>query len=223
MFLKKVLKFIPAVLLLIILVLVAGCDDKNLIKKNMSDMRINYFTGECDAFFVDLSCGYREKEFAYDGVCSENVECGVLGLVFKTTYSYSKIVVCLDVDGTLTEVTLERSPFENKYLADLEKIYNDQIIKVSLKNSGEIVSLKRSSDEFSVSYDKALNIGANHFAKEFEDLYFNGKLNCECYLKIINKKDFDKTYWYFSYIDRAQQSKAILIDVLSGEVLAEKD
>ncbi len=214
-------KFICIFLTIFCVIIFAGCSNSlsNIIKDNMSDMRINFFEGENNLFFADLSCGYREETFAYDGISTAKKQCGVLSVEFKNTYSYSQISVTVNIDGNKKDYVLERSPFENKYMVDLEKIIeNDKIIEINLKNQLDICTLKCVSNSWNIQYEKAIEIGVKKYQTELEKLYFNGKLNAEGYLKIISKPNYDKKFWYFSFIDKASNSKSMLIDVSTGEI-----
>ncbi|MBE7075099.1 MAG: hypothetical protein E7376_03895 [Clostridiales bacterium] len=214
-------KILCIILLSSLLFCISGCSNQiaDLIKENMSDLRINYFVGENENMFANLSCGYREQTFAYDGISTQKVECGVLSVGFNTIYSYSSISVILIVDNIEQEYVLQHSPYENVYMVDIEKILTEEnIISLKLKNSANELSLNNVSNSWNVQYDKALNIAGTTLQDELNLLYFNGKFNAEGYLKIVSKKDFEKTYWYFSYIDRSGNSNSLLIDVQTGEV-----
>jgi len=199
-----------------------GCGSSyyDLIKDNMSDLRINFFEGQNENFSAELSCGYREKVFTYDGFSTNKVECGVLGITFFTTYSYQSVVAILNVDGQQQEYVLEKSPFENKYMVDLEKIYTGKnAITLTLKNSTSNVELKEVSNQWKINYESALKIGSDEFAIDLEKLYFNGKLNAEGYLKIVSKPGFNQKFWYFGYTDCTGQNKGLLINVDNGKVI----
>ena len=191
----------------------------DIVLKNMSDMRINFFEGENEELYAELSCGFREKTFAYDGVSTDKVECGVLGVVFKTEFSYSSICVNLNIDGTSKEYILDRSPFEYKYMVDLETIVdNKSEISLSLKNQSLECKLKCVSDDWKVQYTDAIKIGTEYFKDDLEKVCSNGKFLAEGYLKIVSKYDYEKKFWYFSYIDRASSTKSVLIDVSTGKI-----
>lgn len=209
-------KSICLVLAFLSVIMLSGCDNslEKLVQDNMSDMRINYFSGENDLFYAELSCGYREQNFAYDGVSCDKVECGVLSVEFKTVYSYEYISITLSIDENINDYVLKLSPFENKYMVDIEQIVSENSqIDVKLKNQDNTCSLQCVSSSWKTQYKKAIEIATKTLKEDLQNLYFNGKLNAECYLKIITKYDYDKTYWYFSFIDRAGNTKSMLIDV----------
>ena len=199
-----------------------GCANRfeQLVKQNMSDMRINFFEGENDLLYADLSCGYREQNFAYDGISTQKVECGVLSVEFKKVYSYQSICISLEIDGNTKDYVLERSPFENKYMVDLEKIINNNsLISFALKNQAEKCNLACVSKNWKVQYDNAIKIAVDVLKDDLSKLFYNNKLNAEGYLKVVSKHDYDQKFWYFSYIDKTGQSKSMLINVTNGKII----
>lgn len=219
---KKIinLKFATIIVLIFCCFLFVGCSENlsNLVKENMSDLRINYFEGETELFYADLSCGYREQNFVYDGVSTPKTECGVLSVEFKKTYSYLSICVNLEIDGDTKEYVMLKSPFENKYMVDIEKIVNEKnTIILSLKNQDDYCDLINVSKDWKIQYEDALNIGIEAFKEELKNEYSNGKFNAEGYLKVVSKNGFDQKFWYFSFITTKNVSKSMLINVNSGK------
>lgn len=161
----------------------------------------------------------RESEFTYDGISTKKVECGVISLGFYETRLYDKISIILTINGVETEYVLDKSPYEDLFMADIEKaLPNDAEIFVNLKNQENNVKLNELSETWEIDYKRAIEIGSTHFEQKLNELYFNKKLNCECYLKIIYNEDFKYPYWYFSIIDRSGADYSILIDTNSGEI-----
>ena len=201
---------------------VAGCVGvDSMVLNNMSDIRFNFFEGKNDNIHITLSCGYREEIFAYDGQSTNPLECGVLAVGYFEFCSYSSIVVILGVDGVESEYVLEKSPYEELYMEDIGKILtSENNVYIRLKNQKEKIELYEMSGEWTVDYKKAINIASSHFNEDLKDLYFNGKFNAECYLKVVSKIDFDDKFWYFSFIDRAGNSKSCLIDIYGGEIIS---
>lgn len=190
-----------------------------LVIQNMSDMRINYFTGENSLLYANLSCGQRESNFAYDGVSTNKVECGVLSLEFKNVYSYNSICIELTIDDDTKEYVLSHSPFENKYMVDLGFIVkSDSVVSFNLKNQEEVCTLFCISQNWAVDYEKAISIGANTLLSDLEKMYSNGTLHAECYLKVVQKNDYDQIFWYFSVIDKNGTLYSMLINVSDGSI-----
>ena len=200
---------------------ISGCGiEYNNILNTMSDLRINYFIGKAENFEVTLSCGYREEIFAYDGVSTNPIECGVISLAFYETHSYLSLEILLEVDGEEQSYILEKSPFEDVFMVDIEKILTNQnTIYFKLKNQNTKTELKEISNSWNVDYKLAIKLASEHFKETINKLYFNNKFNAECYLKPIYKSDFGNIYWYFSIIDTTGGNHNILIDVKTKEII----
>lgn len=214
-------KILCCLLIIFCTIVFAGCSNPmiKIVTNNMSDMRINYFMGENDMLYANLSCGYRESNFAYDGVSTEQVECGVLTIEFKNTYSYNSICINLLIDDVKNEYVLTHSPFENKYMVDLAMIVNSNSkVSFNLKNQEQTCELACVSDSWTVDYKKAIEIGAREFSDMLDELYFNGQLNAECYLKVVAKPEDEFAFWYFSIIDKNDKLYSMLINVNDGSV-----
>lgn len=195
-----------------------------IVLNNMSDIRINYFEGSNDIIYANLSSGFREEVFAYDGESTSPVECAVLTVGYFNTCSYSQIAVVINVDGEEMDLVLERSPYEDVFMEDVGKIINNgSIVKLRLKNQEGEIELYEKSNNWLIDYEKAINISTNHFKEKLEALYFNSKLNAECYLKIVSKLDYEDKFWYFSIIDRSGKNYSLLINVKNGQIVSNSE
>ena len=94
-------------------------------------------------------------------------------------------------------------------MADINKILTkENFIKIKLKNQNNEVVLNEESQFWQIDNKQALKIAVKH---------------AECYLKVLSKKDFDKIYWFFSFVDREGKSTNCLIDINSGELILGND
>lgn len=204
-----------------VLFFVCGCSvGDSVVLNNMSDMRINYFEGQNDVIYANLCCGQREETFAYDGVSTNPIECGVITVGFVNICSYSSISIILSVDGVENEYVLEKSPYDNVFMEDIGKIIDDgSTVLVKLKTSNEFLELINVSKSWNVGYKRAIKIGANYFKEQIKSLYFNNTFNAEGYLKVVAKYNYPQKYWYFSLIDKAGKNYSCLIDVNSGKII----
>ena len=215
-------KVLCVFIFIVTILLLGGCDSSNSIMlNNMSDLRINYFEGKNSNIYVNLCCGYREEVFAYDGVSTNPIECGVITLGFVDKCTYSSVNILLNVDGREEEYVLEKSPYEDVFMEDIGYILNKQNkISLKLKNQSDEIELMEVSSDFKVNYKKAIKIGADYFKDKIAALYFNGTFHAEGYLKIVSKIEYENKFWYFSVIDQSGKSFSCLIDVMSGKVIS---
>lgn len=208
------------VFILCLAVIFCACDNQieSIVFNNMSDMRTNYFYGEAQGVFAELSSGVREEQFFYDGVSTNKVDCAVLSVGFVVPNNKSSLKASVDINGKKNEVILYHSPYEDLFMADLgRKVDDDSQIKLTVGDF--VVVLKNKSSSWKVGYIQAIKTGAKNLQTELERLFFNGKLNAEGYLKIVYEREFNVVYWYFSIIDRSGKRYSLLIDVETGKVV----
>ena len=217
---KKI--FLLALLLLFVPLLAScGTNEEGVIRNNMSDLRINYFEGIGTYFSATMSCGYREEVFDYNGICTKPVECGVITIRYFETHNYYSITAIINIDGNEREVNLQRSPYEDMYMVDIETLLTkDNCVSIHLKNQTEIVDLIEISSGWKIDHKKAISIGTKHYEKEIKSITQNNKVLGEAYLKIVANDKFDKKFWYFSIIDTKNNVFFCLIDVNGGNVIS---
>ena len=102
---KKVLCLIFCV---VIAMFAVACKSEivSIVNSNFSDLRINFFEGIGQKYYASLSCGYREDNFAYDGISGAPLDCGVLKLEFLEMCSYQQLLIELCIDNATTEYIL---------------------------------------------------------------------------------------------------------------------
>lgn len=208
------MKKILLMLIFISVFVFCACDSQinKIVLDNMSDLRINYFAGENDTFFAELSSGFREEYFFYDGVSTNKKQCAVLSLGFFENNNSNSIKLQISINSLTQSIELLRSPFEQLFMVDLEKQINNNANVKIIYNNCEL-KLTCVSNSWRVDYQKAINIGITKFQKEIKNLYFNNRLNAEGYLKVVNDFNFNQTFWFFSIIDRTGKKYSMLIDV----------
>ena len=108
---------------------------------NISDLRTNFFIGENDAFFVELSSGIREEQFFYDGISTNKVECAVLSIGFFIPNYSNSISAEIIIEGNVQKIILEHSTFVELFMVDLEKRIDDNT-KVTVVYNNQKVELK---------------------------------------------------------------------------------
>ena len=206
--------------LLIFAILICGCSNHldSVVLNNMSDLRVNYFEGKNETAFITLSCGQRESNFAYDGISTSPLDCAVLTVEFFSPVNLSKIEATVFINGQEKNIVLNHSPFEDVFMEDLEiSIENNSEVKIKLNNQ-ENIELKNISSNWKINFKQAIKIATEHFNEKLKELYFNNRLNAECYLKVVAKANYEQKFWYFSIIDIGGKNYSLLIDVNSGGI-----
>ncbi|MGN1162713.1 MAG: hypothetical protein ACI4T2_02205 [Christensenellales bacterium] len=206
------------------LVILSGCSKNVDITCYMSDVREILYAGEDDKVFVTVVSGSRENPYKYDGIKNENVDFCIVSL-FPTGAKVDGNV--LDVEllvGDIThDITLEKSPYENAYMADIgNRIGVGQTLKLECADLGVALELCNESQKWEIKSDDAIRIGSDELAEKIQAKIENNTLLGECYLKIIYDKSRSiKTYyWYFTFVSTDGSSSSCVIDTTTGKVLA---
>ena len=192
-----------------------------LAKKNMSDLRTTFFEGASDDYYCNISCGTREEEYVYNGIKTKSVDCSVVSIIFNIAMQEKTIEFDVFIDDTQITGLAEISPYENVYMCDLKtKISGTSNVFLQPKGTYLKTKLCCISSTWKISYNKAIKIGANYLKQTILNLYYNKKLNAECYLLTLANKYFKQKFWYFSVIDTSGNINNCIIDTTTGKVMA---
>ena len=208
-----------------------GCqkqDPKEKMINNLSEIRKNCWSCETSKGYTTFMTGEREESYNIDGVHTKNKEFGVISVIFKTTNSANLApTYTLKVNEETFEGSLEKNPYANSYMADVGKAFSsDSVISLTVKfeDFEENFTLNSVSDNFKVSWEKALEIANENMQDKITEVFGNKAVGGETYLRIINGEDvnFNTYYWYFSIVDKNQKTSTIIINTETGEILAKK-
>lgn len=191
------------------------------VKQNISELAEELFFGENDDAYVTITSGYREQPFEYDGVCNENVDFCVIDVVFKNNLSLSEIDAQITINDKAHQITLEKNPFKSSFMFDLQKSI-DASDHIFFTFNEKQIDLTCKSKDFSINYEKALNIGIENTLEKLKNLTSRGSFKGECYLKIINNplQNSKLFYWFFSVKGQDGSTFSVIIDPITGSVLA---
>lgn len=208
-----------------------GSNEKNETNFNnhLIEIRNNLFAGEDDTYYATVCTGQRENEYALDGVVNELVPFGIVTLarldnelLNQDEYSFTLIVNGENITGSL-----EKSPYDNTYLADIEQVIPDDAeIKLELVVDGTNFSqdLTNISSSFGVSKDRAITIACEELKDSIKDLSEEENNVSEAFIKIL--KDYsgesNKYYWYVGIISPEGKTSGVLIDASSGDIISKK-
>lgn len=218
--------FAIAVVLAVVIcaVILSGCSKKEVdISSYMSDRRENLFVGECESAYITLTSGRREDPYKFDGVNNTTVDFCIVSIFPSKKLQTQYLDVEIIVGDSIIETTLEKSPYEEGYMADLgSKIASDQQVQVKCGDLEVAVDMTCVSREWEIQCEDALDIGIKTLKETLDNATASNKLKGECYLKII----YDKTreiktyYWFFSFVGENGVTSSCVIDVDNGQVLA---
>lgn len=225
---KKFLIFALIFAVVAILVVVAyfaffKVDLKDLAIKNTSEMGEQCFSGKKDMTILKLMTGQRENPYSLNGKHEENKDFALL--IFKTAETnVESPTYIININGTSYNGILEQNPYDNTFVADLgiSVPQNAEITAtVAIKNTEYEFELSNINSAWQISFEKAREIGIVALKEDLENCLKGKDLNCELYVKAITdtKGTLSSYFYHVSFIDSNGNSKGVVIDVNTGEIL----
>lgn len=189
------------------------------VNENMSDLRYYIFDGESEKFFATATFGEREEPYFLDGVSNDNIEFGIIEVMFFEKQNFELLSCELKINNEQFDIVLEKNPITLTYMCDIEKVY-EETAKIEITINNKSLTLTNQTNNWQIDYSKALQIGINTFQSEIKENKKNNQPQ-EFYLKIIGKANsYDNKYFYWCFSVKGENiSKSCAIDVNTGEVL----
>ena len=214
-------------------VLLVGCGNSSKNETNFNnhliEIRNNLFAGQDDTYYATVCTGEREKEYALDGVVNELTPFGIVTLarldnemLAKDEYTFTLVVNGQNITGSL-----EKSPYDNTYSADIEQVIADDAeitLELVIDGTNFSQTLSNVSSEFVVAKDRAITIACDELKDSIKDLSKEKGCYSEAFIKIL--KDYsgesNRYYWYVGIISPEGKTSGILIDANSGDIISKK-
>ncbi len=225
---KNILKFSIVFVLLIAIVLVLyftvfKVDVQALANQSVSEMGKDCFFAKDDLSDVKLYTGQRENPYVLDGVHND---CQAFALlIFRTNeMGVEAPTYIAKINGTSYNGILEQNPYDNTFVADLEiEVPADAQIEVTIaiKDNEYNYTLANINKDWAISFEQAKSIGIEYLMEDIQKNVKGRNLDCEIYVKAItDSKGLLSTYYYYvSMIDKNGNSKGVVIDVQTGEIV----
>lgn len=227
---KKVLVVLSIVLCGIMFVgCGGGAKNETNFNNHLIEIRNNLFAGQDDTYYATICTGQREQDYALDGVVNELVPFGIVTVarLDNEMLDLDEYQFTLVVNGENISGTLEKSPYDNTYSADIEQtIPNDAEIALELVIDGTNFSqsLINVSNSFQISKDNAITIACTELKESVKNLSKEQGSYSEAFIKIL--KDYsgenNRYYWYVGIISPEGQTAGVLIDAASGDIISKK-
>ncbi len=186
----------------------------------MSNIQQNYYCVQTERYFAEFYCGERESVFEYDGYSKPKMQYGIFRIkVFGNVNYANSINIIAKIDDKKLQLCLEKNPFDNTFMCDIEKIYNSNSVEIFVENIDEKFNvLQNISSNWNFDYNNAINKGFDELKDFISENNKKGN-SCECYLSIIyNKYNFETNYfWSFNVRTSAFKSKTVVFQVEDGE------
>lgn len=199
----------------------SACSKPPSLDVYLSELRSDVFEGQSQSYFLKAGFGFKETPFVNDGLVGETVSQMTFKLEgdlvdgAKYSLSFNNGEELVKTDFTVNPVThsmtacVETPCFTLKEFC-VDVISSGKTEKVSLKSTLPDNTLS-SSDALKALYEKQTQL-INSFFDE------NKNLKAELYMRVLVKDE--KPFWYVGIASGNEQLKALLVDGISGEVLA---
>ena len=216
---KKLLLFLLPILCLPFLF--TGCKSENALIPHVSELRRDLFQGESEHFSIKAGYGFKEQPFVNDGKVGSTLSLLTFRLLDKETDSVSYSIAFVFNQAEYHGV-FKLNPITHSITCAIE-IDNFNLkeftVKISFGTESEEVLIKSIVPENTISYLTALDV----LEKEQRSLIShytnsNGEFLAEIYLRVLVKDG--APYWYVGFASGLDKLKALLIDGISGEILA---
>lgn len=237
---KKVLKkslwivIIVAVITLVLCWGFFGQTNLQAVSSIISDSREVVYTGGNEKARISLMCGTREEPYVQNGLVGEKTEFGIVKVDFiEIVAENAKIPVTVKVGTDSYSATLEKSPYDSTFYADIgKKISTGNFVTVEITTS-ELYSstLECVSANWQIDADEAVKIAIqtleekNAFKNKWRSKIICGKNlgDIEARLQIISNDSplLDKNFWYFCILTESSTVYSCVIDPMSGNIMAE--
>ncbi|MBE5749267.1 MAG: hypothetical protein E7346_00185 [Clostridiales bacterium] len=216
---KKLLSIL--LFLLLIVIPFSGCGTEETLDKYVSELRSDVFEGKSQSYYIRAGYGFKETPFINDGAVGEKVNAlnfrlsGDLKDGATYTLSFSCGTETLKQDFTLNPVT-------HALTAAIEvDNFTEKEFSVNVISSGktETVKLKSILPDDTLTSSAALKSLTENQAELIDNFTDpDGNLKAELYMRVLVKDQ--KPFWYVGIASGNEQLKALLVDGVTGEVLA---
>ena len=209
------------VLVLFIPFLFVSCKHKSSLLPYVSELRCAIYQGESQSYSIRAGYGFKEQPFVNDGVAGKTVNLLTFKLLGKETDS-ATYTLNFNYNQTDYSAVFKLNPATDTVTCSIEIddfSTSEFTVKITSGSNTEEVSLSSIIPNQAISYTTALDFLSKHqgaLLSHYTDQ--NGNFKAEIYLRILVKDN--SPYWYVGLASGNNKLKALLIDGLSGEILA---
>lgn len=196
----------------------------NLVRENISEYRKNILVYSDDDYFVSLMSGYRENNYAKDGISNEKLDFTIISLSInnadaKHDISYKTTINEIEYNGKLIN-----NPYDNSYVIDIGTNATETTtvdIQFTIDGQTYNFTLNKINADWEISGDQALKISCHNFKDYIRQSVVDNKFNGECYVKVVHNDKFSNQFYWYVEILAGKNTYAIIINPNTGDILAQ--
>lgn len=204
--------------------LLCACSKNSELYSNVSELRDNIYVGSNENYTVSCYSGFREKEYASDGIATSSVKIFNLKITPKFDYSDAQqFNVTVTIDGVNYGGKLTKH-YEKGYLVCSLNIEKNppKSFDVTVYCDADASSVKVESvitSDF-IDVNDALKVAEKELAQTIKSNSEGGAFKGEIHARLL---DFNgQYYWYVGLITDSVKNQAVLINAKDGTVAAKK-
>ena len=215
-------KFLLSLLTLCFFLSLCGCEKQNPYLAYVSDLRQNVYAGTVNEIPVTAYYGFREEPFTPDGKTGEKV----YGYTFKLSVVPSDVyrTLELNVGGEVLSSAFAADAVTGEYKTFIEtETYFEKELTVTVISGSDKtpVTLYSILPENCMSYKRTLDVLSEKQQPLLNAYRDSDGFNAELYMRIFIKND--APYWYVGIVDKSGKIKALVINGITGELLAVRE
>lgn len=214
-------KFI-VLLLIFSITAFCGCNKNSVYASRISELKQDVYEGSVEDINITAVYGFRENPFVNDGKVGDIY----YGYTFKLGIIPDGIrrFVEFTFDNKSYSADFELYDLTGEYKAFIEIQHHfEREFTVNLAYGTDVktVVLTSALSEDCIDYKKALDVLSDKQNSLLETFMIDGEFNAEIYMRIFIKEQ--KPYWYVGIASGNDKLKALLIDGISGDLIAVRD
>ena len=203
--------------------LLSGCKAQNTLQPFVSELRSNCYQSQNSDFDISAGYGFIEVNKNFDGKKGQIMHL----LTFRLNHIQNDMItynIALNYNGKEYKSSFKLNPVSHNLTAFLpvENFnLNEFTINLSFGSDTREIQMKSTLINGTISYTKALSCLQKSQSQLLKTYYdSNGDFTAEITLRVLVKDNH--SYWYVG-LTSANGTKALLLDGLTGKVLAIKD
>lgn len=192
----------------------------------IAEYRPDLYLYSDETYGIEVASGYREKDFAMDGLVGAKVDFVIITVVPKHGLQEGEIFdYQLKSGDSVYKGKMVVHPFKENYSAEIPERTYGEPIELILSSKGKQVgtyNMTVAATPQMLSSKRALAIATTQLKSQIASMTHNGRLNGEVYILFVNNPIDSNAgvYWYVAFVNRTNNTYALLIDPITEKVLA---
>ncbi len=220
---KKIMSIIGVLAICVLFPLFSGCSSNKEYDKVISEIRDNVYTSTVDNWKFSAVSGEREKNYKIDGIANGREEFFIL----TVDGAFTSAPTCsFTIKGKEYRGTMKKHPFNNSYSYEINVKTDEKEVEVTVQCANDTITttLANIKTEQTKTADQALNKAKSELKTVLDGHLKNGVFDGEIYIRLIPNpvENNGKYFWYVAFYKTDKECYSVLIDSLSGEIIATK-